>query len=52
MSHAVEDVTFVTVALETSGWVHAGVVAGPVERALVDIYKNREREKHFIQLFT
>lgn len=38
---AVEDVAFVAVALEAAGRVDAEVVAGPVERALVDVCPER-----------
>lgn len=41
MREAVEDVAFVTVALEAAGGVDAEVVAGSVERALVNVCPER-----------
>lgn len=42
---AVEDVAFVTQALEAPGRVDAEMVAGAVEGALVDVCAQRERER-------
>lgn len=42
---AVEDVAFVTQTLETAGGVDAEVVAGAVERALVDVCGRNETRR-------
>lgn len=43
VSEAVQDVALVAEALEAAGVVDAGVVAGPLEGALVNVWRTQRR---------
>lgn len=44
MSEAVQDVAFVADALKAAGVVDAGVITGPLERALVNVWKTQRSQ--------